>query len=696
MLLAQFGSHPKLVDVKLACGFRVDELEVRSFLAVAERFGLSANPLTLRPEQLARESLPMLIQDKGGRYQLLIKGGASGFTLHDPEHGRVTKTLQALTDDWNGLALRLSPNASFNPIKPVTSRSGELLRRLRREKAGLTYVICAGVVTLIPIIVSPMLNELFFDDILTHTQTNWFYPMLSFMAASLVLGSILIFLQQRVLLQTEIRMAISESVTFVDHLLKVPYNFLLNNPAGDTIKRIVLNDAVATLLTRTVSVVVLALLNVGLCALVMIKYNEVLTTVGVTVIVVNFVVLRYVSARRTAMNQALYKKQQRAFSASSDLIQNIETVKAQGWENTAFITWSGYLVSAINENQRLGFTSRILTVMPDFLTQLNSVLIVLVGGALIMKGEISIGVFTAMQSLLASFSRPVKQCVDGGKGFQENVANINNLIEVRELPIDPLCAQGGRESIDQVTPLNARLAGAIEVRDLSFSYNKFAEPLIRDFSISISPGTRIALVGRSGCGKSTLLKVLAGLMPPDAGEILYDGKPIDTINTDVFRANVAMVDQSIFLFTGTVADNIAMWNRSIDQEDIVRAARDATIHDTICEKPGGYESKVENGGSNFSGGQCQRIEIARGLLMRPSVIFLDEATSALDSHTEQQVTENLKGYGCTTLTVAHRLSTIRDYDEILVLDQGKVVQRGSHEELMGEKAGLYYHLAVEA
>jgi ABC-type bacteriocin/lantibiotic exporter with double-glycine peptidase domain len=305
-------------------------------------------------------------------------------------------------------------------------------------------------------------------------------------------------------------------------------------------------------------------------------------------------------------------------------------------------------------------------------------------------------VFVALQSFIANFAEPVKDCVEGSKSFQENAGNMGNLIEVRELPVDALCAQDGRQSIEEINPFNARLDGAIEIRGLGFSYNKFAPPLIEDFSLSIAPGARIAFVGRSGSGKSTLLKVLAGLLPADTGEILYDGKPLRTVNSDVLRTSIAMIDQNLFLFSGTVADNITMWNRSIDQEDIVRAARDAVIHDTICEKPGGYQARVDQGGGNFSGGQCQRIEIARGLLMRPAVVFLDEATSALDSATEQQVMENLRRYGCTMLTVAHRLSTIRDHDQILVLDAGKVVQRGTHDELMRQEGGLYQQLAASA
>jgi NHLM bacteriocin system ABC transporter peptidase/ATP-binding protein len=696
MLLAHFGSFPKLVDVKLACGFQNDELDADNMLAVARRFGLDAQALALRPGQLAGERLPLLIRSRQGRYLLLVKAASGAYTLHDPEHGRVTRAAAEFEADWSGLALRLLPGSDFRPVQRLTSLHGELLRWLDGDRAGLWYVMIAGLVLLIPAIVVPTLSKLFFDDIIIRGQDDWLYPMLSFMAAALVLGSIIIYLQQRVLLQTELKMSITRSAAFVSHLLKVPYAFLWANPAGDTIKRIALNDAVAGMLTRNFTTCAMAALSIVFYALVMTKYSPILTVVGVSVILVNFIALRYFSVRRTALNQSLYMKQQRTFNASSELIRNIEAVKTQGWENAGFGAWAGHLIAAINESQRLGYSSRVLTVLPDFLTKLNSVLIVLLGGILIMNGEISVGVFVALQSFIANFSEPVKDCVDGAKSFQENAGNMSNLIEVRELPVDPLCSQDGRQGIDEIDPSNARLDGAIEIRGLGFSYNKFAPPLIEDFSLSIAPGARIAFVGRSGSGKSTLLKVLAGLLPADTGEILYGGRPLRSVNSDVLRTSIAMIDQNLFLFSGTVADNITMWNRSIDQEDIVRAARDAVIHDMICEKPGGYQARVDQGGGNFSGGQCQRIEIARGLLMRPAVVFLDEATSALDSHTEQQVMENLRRYGCTMLTVAHRLSTIRDHDEILVLDAGKVVQRGTHDELMRQEGGLYQQLAASA
>lgn len=696
MLLAHYGSFPRLVDIKLACGFSNDELEADNVIAVARRFGLDARALAPRPAQLAREALPLLVRSRQGHYQVLVRAGTRGCTLHDPENGRVERTWSEFEAEWSGFALQLRPAPGFAPVRRSATLFGELRAWMTRERRGLAYVVIAGVVLLIPAIVMPTLGKLFFDDIIMRGQASWLYPMLSFMAVALVLGSVLIYLQQRVLLQTELGMAITRSSAFVSHLLKVPYTFLWVNPAGDTIKRIALNDAVASMLTRNFTTAVLAALSILFYALAMIKYDLLLTVVGVSVILVNFVVLRWFSTRRIALNQSLYRKQQRTFSASGELIRNIETVKTQGWENAGFSAWAGNLIAAINESQRLGWSSRILTVLPDFLTQLNTVLIVLLGGVLIMNGEISVGVFVALQSFIANFSEPVKDCVDGVKVFQENAGNIGNLIEVRELPVDPLCSDDGRQGIDAITPFNARLGGAIEVRGLGFSYNKFAAPLIADFSLSIKPGQRIAFVGRSGSGKSTLLKVLAGLLPADAGEILYDGRPLGSLNADVLRTSVAMIDQNLFLFTGTVSDNITMWNRSVDQEDVVRAARDAVIHDVICEKPGAYQARVEQGGANFSGGQCQRIEIARGLLMRPAVIFLDEATSALDSHTEQLVMDNLRTYGCTMLTVAHRLSTIRDHDQILVLDAGRIVQRGTHDELMREVGGLYHQLAASA
>ncbi len=697
MLLGHYGAFPKLTEVKKSCGCENGEIATPHLLDVLRKFGLDASSKKLSLDELTRRhDGPCIIATVSGTFLLLVKKTGSSFIVHDPEKGRKKLSQKELATQFSGLILTAEPGHDFVQFGHHASFVKDVMNGVLQYKEGMSYVLLAGFVLLIPAIVIPALSKIFFDDIILQGQTAWYRPMLMIMAALLVLGSILVFLQQWILLRFEIKMSMVESAKFVSHILSISYGYFQSHPAGDTVKRIKLNDAIATMLSRDLSRLIISLVTVSIYAIVMMKFSMLLTVAGVSVMLINLLGLKYFSAKRTALNQALFQKQQRTFNMASVGIEHIETVKASGWENNFFSLWSSYLVSFINDEQKLGVTSRLLTVLPEFLAQFNNVLIVLLGGVLIISGEISIGVFIAMQSFIANFADPVKNVVEIGGNFQLNKGNYNNLQDSLAEPIDRLCEQKQRTPIEEITPFNARLSGKMEVKNITFAYNKFDPPFIDNFSLSVAPGQRVALVGGSGCGKSTILKVLAGLYAPDSGEIFFDDMNSNTINSDVLRNSLAMVDQDVFLFTGTVSDNIVMWNRAVDNESIIKAAKDATIHEVISERPGGYQAMLAPGGGNFSGGQRQRLEIARALVSYPSILFMDEATSALDAKTEQVVMENIRKRGCTTITIAHRLSSIKDYDEILVIDKGAVVQRGSHEELLRQKDQLYYKLVSES
>lgn len=696
MLLGHYGAFPKLTEVKNSCDCGNDEIEPTHLLETSRRFGFDANILQLSFDELKKQNSPFIIPTTSGTFILLVKKTGRSFIIHDPETGRKKICRKDLEARFTGQVLTAKPGKEFVTFGRRASFVKDIFSRLLQYKSGVSYVLLAGFVLLIPAIVIPALNKIYFDDIILQGQTSWYKPMLVIMAALLTLGSVLVFLQQWVLLRFEIKMSMVESSRFVSHILSIPYTYFQSHPAGDTIKRIKLNDAIATMLSRDMTRLVASLVTVFIYAIVMMKFSMLLTVAGVSVMLINILALKYFSAKRTALNQALFQKQQRTFSMASVGIEHIETLKASGWENNFFTLWSSYLIATINDAQKLGFTSRLLTVLPEFLAQFNNVLIVILGGILIISGEISIGVFIAMQSFIANFAEPVRNVVEISGNIQLNKSNLNNLQDSLNEPVDQLCKQECRMPIDQITPFNSRLSGKLEVKNITFAYSKFAPPLIENFSLCVEPGQRIALVGGSGCGKSTILKVLAGLYTPASGEILFDDMNINTINSDVLRNSLAIVDQDVFLFTGMASDNIVMWNRAIEHEAIVQAAKDAVIHDVITERPGGYQAMISPGGGNFSGGQRQRLEIARALVTNPSIVFMDEATSALDAETERVVMENIRKRKCTTITIAHRLSTIKNYDEILVIDEGQVIQRGGHDELMQEKDQLYYKLVSES
>jgi NHLM bacteriocin system ABC transporter peptidase/ATP-binding protein len=691
MVLGYYGSFPKLNTIKNACNVGNDEILAKNLHKTALRFGFNAKDNTNALEEISIVS-PIIIKTTSGKYVLITKENRHYYLIHDTEKGTRKITKQKLKNIYDGWSLKLTPGNNFKIIKVEGSFYKELKKRIIPNIKGILYVFIAGIILLIPAIVVPSFNKLFFDDIIMLSQSQWFNPMLSILSIFIVLGCILVYLQQWILLKVELKSSLVESAKFVMHIFKVPYNYFQNHPAGETVKRIGLNDTIATLLTRQLTTTVLNCITLLFYGIIMLKYNWILALVGVSIMLTNIFALRYFSDKRTALNQSLFKKQQATFSIATTGIEQIETLKASGSENDFFSLWSSHLINSINDDQKLGVTNRILAVLPEFISQLNNVVILLLGGLLIMKGEVTIGTFLALQSFISSFSNPVQNLVNFTGQLQVNKGNINNLIDTLQEPIDAFCDDKTKESINTVTPANSKLTGKLEVKNISFGYSNFDEPLIQNFSLTAYPGKRIAIIGGSGSGKSTLLKVMSGLYTPLSGEIKYDGKPINTINKDVFRNSLSMVDQETFFFTGTISDNITMWNRSIHNSEIIQSAKDSEIHNVISEREGGYNSKVAPDGRNFSGGQKQRLEIARALITNPTILFLDEATSALDTETEKLVMNNFIRRNCTTITIAHRLSTIKDFDEIIVLEKGIVIQQGNHDDLIKDEKGLYYKL----
>jgi len=691
MVLGHYGSYPKLNIIKSACGVNDDEILAENLIKVALRFGFNTKHDNVELDQLKIAS-PTIIKTTSEKYILVIKKLNNNYIIHDPEKGVQKVSAQKLKNSYDNWSLKLTPGSDFEILEKQSSYYKELIKRVMPNLKRLLYVFVAGLILIIPAIVVPSFNKLFFDDIITLSQDQWFYPMITTLAVFIILGCILVYLQQWVLLKVELKSSITESYKFITHILNVPYSYFQSHSSGQTVKRIRINDGLATLLTTDLSKAILQVVTIMLYGVIMFKYNWILSLVGMSIMLGNILALRYFSKKRTALNQSLFKNQQAIFNTATNGIEQIETIKASGAENDFFSLWSSRLINSINNQQQLGVTSRILSVLPIFIDQLKTVVILLLGGLLIMRGEITVGVFLALQSFLGSLAKPVEGLVEFSGELQVSKADINNLTDSLDEPVDAFCDDDLKESIDSILPTNSKLTGKLEVKNISFGYSKFSEPLIKDFSLTAYPGKRVAVIGGSGSGKSTLLKVMSGLYQPLSGEIYYDDKPLNTVNKDVLRNSLSLIDQDTFFFKGTISDNITMWNKNIDNSRIVQAGKDSIIHEVIAERDKGYNSKVSPEGRNFSGGQRQRLEIARALVTNPSILFLDEATSALDTETEKLVMNNILKRNCTTITIAHRLTTIKDFDEIIVLEKGTVVQRGNHSELIKNKEGLYYKL----
>ena len=447
--------------------------------------------------------------------------------------------------------------------------------------------------------------------------------------------------------------------------------------AGDIQQRMRSNASVAEQLVNTLSPLVIQSFMMVFYLVVMIRYSWLLTLVGVCSIVINLLVSRFISAQRVNMTRVQMRDAAKLSGTTVAGIQMIETIKASGAENGFFEKWSGYQASVNAQKVKFSRMNYYVGLIPQLVSMLSSTAVLILGVWLVMDGKFTIGMVMAFQGFLASFTAPATQLISAGQTIQEMRTDMERIEDVMRYPTDAACTD---LPLDEDAEYD-KLSGAVEMKNVTFGYSRLAEPLIRDFSMSLKPGSRVAFVGASGCGKSTLAKLISGLYQPWSGEILFDGKPQTAIDRSVFTGSLAVVDQDIILFEDTIANNIKMWDNSIEDFEMIMAARDAQLHSDIMQRDGGYNYKLTEGGKDLSGGQRQRLEIARVLAQDPTIIILDEATSALDAKTEYDVVKSIKDRGITCIVVAHRLSTIRDCDEIIVMEKGRVVERGTHEEL---------------
>ena len=677
IVLGYYGRIVPLPDLRRDCGVSRDGSKASNMLKAARMYGLEAKGLKKELSQLAELKPPYIVFWHFNHFIVVDGLSRDRAYINDPGSGPRHITAEEFDEGYTGVVLTFVPGAEFQKKGRKPSMTTALWKRLKGSSGALLYCIVTGFfLTLIGLVI-PVFSQVFVDEISIQGRRAWLIPLLWSMGLAAVLQAAITLLRLRYLRKLKVKLSVGLSSSFLWHTLRLPMSFYAQRYAGEISNRSRLNDFVADILSGKLATTAIDSLMVVFYAAIMLQYDWVLTLTIVSFAIINVIVLRKISRQRIDANQRLTLEQGKAVGVSIAALQSIETLKASALESDFFSRWSGYYTKALNSQQDLESTNQTVAVLPVLLSALSSASLLVVGGLRVMDGHLSIGMLIAFQGLMLGFQQPVNNLVSFSTTIQELEGDLNRLDDVLDHPIDALTATKDRV----LSYPNAKLQGRVEIQQLTFGYSRLAPPLITDFDLSIQPGQRVALVGGSGSGKSTVAKLISGLYQPWSGEILFDGQARSHIPHNVLTNSISMVEQEIALFGGTIRDNLTLWDTTIPQRQLKAACSDAAIEDTILALAGGYDSQLREGGVNLSGGQRQRLEIARALVNNPAILVMDEATSALDAETEQTIDGNLRRRGCTCIIVAHRLSTIRDCDEIVVFDRGKVVQRGTHQEL---------------
>ncbi|MEV7187759.1 NHLP family bacteriocin export ABC transporter peptidase/permease/ATPase subunit [Kitasatospora sp. NPDC093102] len=688
MVLAHHGRYVPLEEMRLACGVSRDGSRASDLVKAAREYGLEAKGFRAEPETLGTLPTPAILFWEFNHFVVYegtgTRFGRPAVFLNDPATGRRTVTPEEFDAAFTGVVLTFTPGEGFTAGgRRATALTG-LRDRLGGTRTSLVLAVLTSLLLILGGVAMASFTRSFVDSVLAGTHTDSAAPLFVAMIAAILAVGALTAVQQGSLARIYLVAATFSQARFLYHLLRLPIRFFAQRSPAELTRRLETNNAIAQILARDVVATAVNAVVVVVYAALMWFYDPELTLIGVGAALLNIAVLRVAMRLRESSVAKLRADRAKFWAVSFDGLQQIETLKATGGESSHFARWAGHHAALMDTEQRVGVSGALLATVAPLLSVVNSALLLLVGGLRALDGHVSIGLIVAFQSLSAGFVKPVGELSSVAGRVQDFGQDVARLRDVEDFQPDP--------SFDIPEPEVIRqLAGHLEVDAVTFGFSTRGAALLSDFSFTVRPGQQVALVGGSGSGKSTVSRLVAGLYQPWSGAIRFDGRPREEIPRSVLAASVALVDQDVFLFEGTVRDNVTLWDPSIPDEAVIAALRDAELYDSVSRRPGGIHARVEEGGRNFSGGQRQRLELARALVRDPSVLILDEATSALDAETELRIADHLRRRGCACVVIAHRLSTVRDSNEIIVLDRGRVVERGTHTHLIAA-GGAYAEL----
>lgn len=691
MIMQYYGKYVPLEEVRVETGVSRNGCNAKNICLAAENYGLVYQASARTLDNLLRKNHPPCMLHWNYSHFVVFEGvRGKKYYLNDPQMGKRVLTREEMEEGYSGTVIEFTPGAKFKRNKSKRTLFNFVKERVEGQRKTLLALMLIGILMIVPGILNPVFSQVFMDSILLNGQRRWMKWLLLAMILTTVYDAYFTYLSSKISLLLRTKLSVLSTDKMIAHMLRLPLEFYEQRYAGDLVSRVYNNMAVSSFLAGQLVQVVISLITSIVYLILMLCYSPRMSLIGVGFSVFSMIVAVRVSKIIVSKTMKFGMDSGKLQGAVYNGLSSSSSIKAVGAEGEYIARIFGYYAEVANNDQRLGKLQTSLDIIPRMISTVNTVALLVIGSTYVVKGVLTPGMLMAFTGFLGSFSSPFGNVVGFIRNMQQvknDMARVEDIMRYKE---EDTYSNEKDESLE-----GRKLNGQIDMENISFAYGKLDDPLIRNFELHAKPGQSIAIVGTSGCGKSTVSKMLAGLYHPWTGDVLYDGVSVDNIPTSVKSASIAVVTQQIALFEGSIFDNIATWNQAIKQEDVIAASKDACIHDEITMKKGGYEYVLKENGRNLSGGQRQRIEIAKALAVNPTILLLDEATSSLDTATEKKILDNIKKRHCTMIVVAQRLSTIRDCDEIIVMNRGRIRERGTHDELIARR-GLYYKLIAES